>query len=144
MPKPLKIILILLAVATVGFGLFVGGVSWWVHSNRDRIVKEGRVEQTAGKSFGATHAQSACVDDALAHLKSCGLVDLVCETMTKVRLVSCLSVATSDGTCSGVPGPSELMKGALWAADECKRRGQPGSQACGRVLRGVVEACAAQ
>jgi hypothetical protein len=54
-----------------------------------------------------------------------------------------MAVATSDGTRSGVPGPSELMKGALWANQECKRRGQPGSRACGRVLRGVVEACAA-
>jgi hypothetical protein len=144
MPKQLKIVLILLGVAMGCVGLFVGGTSWWVHSNRDRLMKEGRAARTAGKSFGATHAQSACVDDALAHLKSCGFLDLVCEGTTKVRLASCLSVARSDGTCSGVPGPSELMRGALWANEECQRRGQPGSQACGRLLRGVVEACAAQ
>jgi hypothetical protein len=144
MPKGLKVVLILLGIAIGCVGLFVGGTWWWVSSNRDRIMKDARAEKKAGKAFGATHAQSACVDDALAQLKSCGLLELVCEATTKVRLGSCISVARSDGTCSGVPGPSELVKGALWATEECKRRGQPGSQACGRLLRGVVEACAAQ
>ena len=144
MPKWLKITLILLAGAALLLGLLVGGAVWWFNSNKDRLVHEGRAAETAGRSFGATHAQSACVDDSLAQLKSCGSADFVCEAMTKLRLGSCLSVARSDDTCTGVPAPTDIMKGALWANAECTRRGQSGSQACGRLLRGVVESCDSQ
>ncbi len=144
MPRWLKIAIILLSACALALGLLVGGAAWWFHANKDRLVKEGRAATTGGESFGATHAQRACIDDALTHVKTCGQMGIMCEATTKIRLTSCLSVARRDGTCNGLPGPGDLMKGAVWENDECTRRGQPGSQPCARLLRGVIEACAAE
>ncbi|MGH7296241.1 MAG: hypothetical protein ACRELB_14970 [Polyangiaceae bacterium] len=142
MPKWLKVALILLGLGVLGVGLLVGGLVWWVRANKDRIAREGGAAQRAGKAFGATHAQSECVDDALVQLASCGKVDFMCEAFAKVRLTSCMPVARVDGTCKAVPAPSEIMSVVHWSNLECRRRGQPGSQACGRLMSGVAEACA--
>jgi hypothetical protein len=142
MPKWLKITLVLCGVGVLLLGLLVGGVAWWFSANKDKLVQEGRAAETAGKAFGTTHAQGECIDDALAQLGSCGESGIMCEVSLKIRLNACLSVARDDGTCNGVPGRSDIMKGAVWGNDECTHRGHSGSQSCGRVLRGVVEFCA--
>ncbi|HEY1697091.1 MAG TPA: hypothetical protein VGG39_33255 [Polyangiaceae bacterium] len=139
MPKWLKVRLIVAAAGVLVVGLLVGGLVWWFSANGDRIAKDGREAETAGETFGATHAQSECVDDSLAQLGTCGSVDFMCEAMAKVRLQSCLSVARDDGTCK--KAPTEIMKAATWANAECARRGQSGSQRCGRFLGGLAQAC---
>jgi hypothetical protein len=142
MPKWLKVTLILLGAAVLVLGLLVAGAVSWFGANKERLIQAGKAAEAEGTAYGAAHAESACVDDALSHLKSCGQVDVVCEASTKLRLMSCMSVAQDDGTCNMLPESTEIMKGARWGADECARRGQPGSQACGRLIRGVIEACA--
>lgn len=139
MPKWLKVLLIVAASGILFVALAVGGLVWWVNANKDRIVKDGREAQKAGTAFGASHAQSDCVDDSLTQLGTCGSVDFMCEGMAKVRLESCLSVARDDGTCKAAP--TEIFKAATWANAECARRGRKASQPCGRLLGGLAQAC---
>src|SRR5580700_3607586 len=101
MPKWLKVTLILFGIGLLMLGLMVGGVAWWIHSNKDMLVKEGGAARKEGKAYGATHAQRECVDDGLARSESCGRLGIMCQAMNNIRLKSCMSVAREDGSCDG-------------------------------------------
>ena len=141
MPQWLKAVLLMAAVGIFAVGALIGGIVWWIRSNKDRLISEGRAVRDEGLAFGRTHAMSECIDDSLTHLDGCGAVDLVCETGVRLRLSGCLSVAKKDGTCEAVPARTEIFKMAMWGNAECARRGHAGSQACGRVLQAVADAC---
>jgi hypothetical protein len=141
MPKWLKVVLVLMVMGALGLGTCIGGVAWWATANKDKMVDGVRTARVEGEAFGRAHAKTDCVDDALTHVKSCGPVDFMCEAFTKMRLTSCMSVAADDDVCKGAPARSEIVKSALWANAECSRRGEDGSQPCGRLMQAVVEGC---
>ena len=141
MPKWLKFVLLFLGIGIVGFGLLIGGFVWWVSANKERLADTGRNAQAEGATFGSTHTQNECVDDALAQMKTCGAIDFVCEAGNKIRLTSCIPAASEDTTCRNIPSKSEIFKMAMWANEECDRRGFHGSQPCGRLMQGIVDAC---
>lgn len=142
MPQWLKIVLLLFAAGGLGMAVLVGGVVWWAVSHRERIVRDTRTAMTEGRAFGATHARSECVDEALTHLQGCGAFGVMCQANVRVRLNSCMKVAEDDGTCTGVPKPTDFMKKMSWGPDQCTRRGQPGSGACVNLMNSVLDACA--
>jgi hypothetical protein len=142
MPTWLKILLILAALGAVGLGTCVGGVAYWANANKDRLIDGTKTAATEGEAFGRGHSKDECVDDALSRVKGCAPLDFVCETMDRVRLASCMGVAAGGSVCNGAPGPTEIVKSATWASDECARRGEA-SDACGRVMQSVVQACGA-
>jgi hypothetical protein len=142
MPKWLKILLFLFGGGILAFGLLVGGVVWWASANKDRLVEGTQTAQKEGKRYGETHAKNDCIDDALNRVKTCGMMDFVCEAQAKIRMTECMSVASEDGTCKSAPSQTEIFKIATWANQECANRGYRGSQPCARLLQGVVQGCA--
>jgi hypothetical protein len=141
MPKWLKVLLALFVFAVLGLGMVVGSCVWWVSANKDRLVTGTQAAQREGASFGRTHSQGECIDDSIERVKSCGQLDLPCEVMVKLRLGSCLPVATDDGACARYESQTNLVKEAFLGNEDCKRRGQAGSAACGRLMQGVPEEC---
>jgi hypothetical protein len=144
MPQWLKVLLILIVTGILGLGVLVGGCVYWFNANRDKLASQGRAAQTEGTAFGRAHAKGDCIEDGFTRLKSCGPVDFMCEAMLKMRLTSCMSVAAEDGACRRVPLQKDILKEAFWGNEECKRRGQAGSQPCSRYLQGVAAACAGE
>ena len=141
MPTWLKIVLAFVGIGLVGGGLVIGGFVWWVSANKDDLAREGKAAMTEGTEYGRTHTKGECVDEGLRRLDACGSVGFVCEATNKMRMQACVRASTQGDVCEGVPGRDEIMKGAMWASDECRRRGRAGSQPCGRLMQGVQEVC---
>jgi len=141
-PKWLKIILILAGIGVVLLGAIIGGFAWWISANKDRLAADGKVAQDEGTQFGKSHTQAECVDEGLSHLKQCGAMDFMCEAMNKLRLTSCMDVATKDTTCREAPSRDDIFKMATWSNQFCADKGWAGSQQCGRLAQSIPEACA--
>lgn len=134
------ILLIVFGILVLLVGLGVGGIVWWVASNKDRIVAEGKQSIAEGESFGASHDQNACVDETIRKGSACDGV--MCEAQTKIFAKTCLTRAQkTPGFCDGVPPQGEIMKTSFWLIEECRRRGKPDNQRCSRLLQVVPEAC---
>jgi hypothetical protein len=143
MPTWLKIVLALLGIGLVGGAVVIGGFVWWVSSNKEQIARDAKVARDEGKTYGESHTKEECVTHGLVKLEDCGAIGVMCEAQNKIRLGACLEVASDPGGsfCSGVAPKTEIMKSAMWANEECRRRGHAGSQPCGRFMQGVQDAC---
>jgi hypothetical protein len=139
MPTWLKIVLLVIAANVLAVGFLVAGLLWWVDASTERDVKDSIEAGKAGASFGATHAQSDCIDEGLRQVETCGSLDFRCEAKANMRLFACISVARDDGTCKKVP--ADITKAEAWANAECARRGRSGSWGCERLLSEVSPAC---
>jgi hypothetical protein len=142
MPSWLKLLFALAGAALLILVLLVGGVTLWVNHNQDRMLEMGKTAGDDGKRFGVEHTQAECVNDAAGRIEQCGGSDVGCESSNHVRLNACISVAKSDGLCARAPLKGDMWKSAMWANDECDRRGRHASQPCQRLMQSVPEACA--
>lgn len=142
MPTWVKVVLAVVATGILGLAVLVGGVYWWVTSNKDRLKDEGKAALEGGRTYGAAHAKGECVDEAVARVSQCGVAGFVCEATTKIWLKECLGKSTSGppSWCAGAPEPDSIVAGATWSADECRRRNHP-TQACGRLMADALHAC---
>ena len=145
-PPPKKtrwwlVLLVVLGVAVLGIGLVVGGIVWWVHANKDRLVAMGREAETSAAEFAASHDQDACVGEGLKKTDACD--GIMCEAQTKIFLEKCIQRATpTPGFCEDVPPSSEIMKTVSWVQEQCRRRGRPADdQRCTRLMQGIPPAC---
>ncbi len=136
------------AVLLIIFGVFaliglvvIGGIVWWVASNKDRIVADSKETVSQAQEYAATHDQNACVEEGLRKIEKCG--GLMCEVNAQNFTLMCIQHAeTTPGFCEGVPAPSEIMKTSSWVTDECRRRGKKGTdQRCTRMLQAVPQVC---
>ncbi len=146
MPTWLKLVLAFLGIGLLGGGLVIGGFVWWVSANKDDLAREGKAAMAEGTEYGQTHTKDECVDEGLRRLDACGSVGFVCEATNKMRMEACIR-ASAAGTrpgrdvCADTPGRDDIMKSAMWANEECRRRGRAGSQPCGRLMQGIQEVC---
>jgi hypothetical protein len=139
MPTWLKILLLVLVAGILAAAVLVVRLMWWSDARTKQVVKDAIEARKAGAAFGATHAQSECIDDGLAQVESCGAADFRCEGKVRMGLFACIPVARVDGTCRTVP--ADMAKARAWATAECARRGQSGSWRCEHVLTEVTPAC---
>jgi hypothetical protein len=139
MPPWLKILLLVFAASVVATGFLFARLLWWDDASTKRVVKDAIEAQKAGASFGATHAQSDCIDEGLTQVESCGSADFRCQGKARMRLFACIPAARDDGTCKKVP--ADAAKAEAWADAECARRGRSASRGCRLVLSEVSRAC---
>jgi hypothetical protein len=134
------IVLIVFGVFSLLGLLVIGGIVWWVASNKDRLVAEGKVSVSEAEAFAASHDQNACVDESLRKMGACD--GIMCEAQSKVFLTMCLQRAErSPALCEGVPPAKEILKTSSWVVDECRRRGKGTDQRCTRLLQAVPQVC---
>lgn len=133
-------LLVIGLIALLG-GLVVGGVAWWFHANKNRLLAEGKKAGDEGKAFAVEHDQRACVDEGVARCAACN--GPTCEAMASVFASVCLETAelSSPDVCDGVPAHGEILKTVGWAAAECERRGRANDQSCQRFFHGFTSTC---
>ncbi len=141
MPGWLKIILALAAIfvlVIIGFGI-TGYI--YVKQHRQEWMRAGDAARRDGEVFAEGKEVSQCVDEAVRRIGKCE--GLPCEISERFFLQSCMKkAAPSPQLCANVPPRSEMLHSARWAVEECKRRGQPGSQPCARLMQEVQRYCA--
>ena len=126
-------------LALIGIAI-VGGITWWVMANKDRLVSESRDTMAEAKAFAESHDQDACVGEGLRKVAACD--GFMCEAQTKIFTTFCLQQAEpTPGFCDGVPPTSEIMNTSRWVVAECERRGKKGNQRCSRLVQAVPEVC---
>ena len=134
---------VVLIVVLVGFVLVVAGVvvaARWIKRQGTVLKTEGEAVMAEARKFGEGKDGEACIAESLNRLKTAS--GLMGEAKVKIFLQTCLSTATvSPKTCEGIPKPSEIMKSAQWALDECARRGRPNDQRCTRVINAIQVHC---
>jgi hypothetical protein len=140
MPTWAKVLLALLGafvLLTVAIG--VGGY-FYVSRHKDAWVAEAKKVAEEGRAFGEGKEGSQCVDEALRRLRDCN--GIMCEARVRLFLSGCLpSAAPSPELCTNAPPRSEVMRSAMWAVNECGRRGMSGSHACTRLMGEVQKYC---
>jgi hypothetical protein len=143
MPGWLKIVLAVVAVfVLVAIGFAVTGYLY-VKQHKEEWLQAGNAAKKEGEAFAAGKDAAQCVDEAVSRVGKCQ--GLPCEIGVRLFLDSCTAkAAPAPQLCTNIPPRSEIMRSARWALDECRRRGLPNSQPCGRLLQEVQRYCANQ
>jgi len=63
-------------------------------------------------------------------------------TQARLFAAGCLTTATdSPALCAGVPPESEIMRGAQWTVEQCRKRGVADQQGCTQIFQEVEQHC---
>lgn len=144
----LKIVLIVLAVlvglGVLGAAICIGSGYFWFQANAPELMQGAEQARSEAETFAATATQTDCVDEGFRRHDTCGAgMALSCRTSARIFTDVCLDRATPvAGFCDGVPGATEIMAGATWAASYCADQGRGQDQHCGNFVRSIVEHCA--
>jgi hypothetical protein len=135
----ISLAIILVIAATAGY-LWSNQTEIVENFNEQRSLEREQSEQ-AGRLFGETNDQNACLTRTLADFDGCQTFG--CSVSSGLFLKNCLAVATPNAAlCEGVPvfrdEPTEDDKS--WAKYECIERNVRG-EACRMLLRQVSQFC---
>jgi hypothetical protein len=138
--KAVKVLLILAA----GFVVFIlvafgAGAMWW-KANKTRLMEGTSKAMAEGKAFGASRADTACVEEAFRRLDaSSGFAD---EVSNRLFLSACLKAANgTPGFCEKVPAMSEIMSSVKWSLTTCTARARSDNQPCTRLVQEIQKHC---
>jgi len=126
----LAIIGILLALLIAG-----GFITYnWVMKNKGQFT----AVRDEGVAFGRGKDSAQCVDAALARLQG----TMMASVQARLFAAGCLTTATdSPALCAGVPPESEIMRGAQWTVEQCRKRGVADQQGCTQIFQEVEQHC---
>jgi hypothetical protein len=138
--KAVKILLILGAGFVVFISVAFGAGALWWKANKVRLMEGPSKALAEGKAFGASRADTACVEEAFRRLDvSSGFTD---EVTHKLFLSACLKAANATpGFCENVPAMSEIMSTVKWTLTTCTGRGRADTQPCSRLLQEIQKHC---
>ncbi|MGB0732474.1 MAG: hypothetical protein ACPGPF_01875 [Pontibacterium sp.] len=119
MKKRILTIIALLAVAFIGWLVWLSQTDWLLQYNLENNARYESLKQE-GLTFGATADQQACLNQALNKVDGC--LDFHCKVAAGKYLKACWSLAEpAADLCTDVPTfnekPSEDEK--AWSKDQC-------------------------
>ncbi|AKU99581.1 hypothetical protein AKJ09_06245 [Labilithrix luteola] len=133
-PRPWwKVLLYVVGGFLLLLGFIIAGAVMWLNSNKERLLAKADETRREAETFAQQTDQSGCVDEGVRRASAC--VGILCEANVNVFISACSQHAKpTPGLCEKFPATDKVVDSALWAVDECKRRGFAGNERCGRVL----------
>jgi hypothetical protein len=118
----------------------VGGFIYYVY--RGEGSGEYETNQAAGREFGKTADQAACVKEGLARAKGIRLINLNRNINNQAFVAECLkSARPNSGFCDGVPAMWKLQD-SEWTNQQCENAGMDSVQTgCGAVFQAKLDFC---
>jgi hypothetical protein len=141
MPRWLQVLLgvVAIGILTVIILAFVG--YRWVRRNRGQIQAQMRELTSQGTAYGSGKDVTACMDESVRFYEAHGK-NFKARLTTQIWMESCVRASTvSAEFCAKAPRPTEFIKGAQWAVDECAKRGLGTDQGCRNFMLVAPRAC---
>jgi hypothetical protein len=138
MPKILMIIFGVLALISI---VVVGGVyMWWKQSGKE-FMESTADAYTEARKAGAGMDEQACLDHAIAVVKTADGQSIGGAIRNSVTLKGCLQSSKAlPAFCGGIPAKTDFLAGAAWEVNFCSKLGADG-QFCQQLVREVPTYC---
>ncbi len=140
MPTWLKVLIVVggilvLLVVAAAVGLF-----YVARTYGPGIIEAGKHSMEEGREYGRRADNEGCLNEAVARqARADGFTAMI---KINVFMRACLEASRpTPGFCDGVPGRTEIMKGARWQMDQCKRFGLKPESQCGQLFQQVQMYC---
>jgi hypothetical protein len=140
MPTWLKVLLIVGGLLFVLVVAAAVGLFYVARTYGPRLAEAGKHSMEEGREYGRRTDNEGCLNEAVArHARAEGFQELLKNTLF---LTPCLEASKpTPHFCDDVPGRMEIMKGAQWQMDECKRYGLKPESQCGQLFQQVQQFC---
>lgn len=140
MPTWLKVLLVVGGLLLVLLVAAVAGLFYVARTYGPGIVEAGKHSMEEGRDYGRRTDNEGCLNESVArHARAAGFSEIL---KNNLFLNSCLEASRpTPGFCDDVPGRAEIMKGARWQMDECKRYGLKPESQCGQLFQQVQQFC---